>query len=101
MKKAHLYETIWKNAMPQIITYLKQFKGTIQLSPDNFREVGSRKDYTFNLVLNNGTIENNVAGSAVARDLARTIISNIEANNIIKTKLFKIRMDKKFILYIN
>ena len=102
MKTSKKYIDLWIAKRKEIKNRLKTASGKklIQLNSDDFRKVGNRKKYSFNLEFRDGIVSNNIGGSAVARDLAAVLINSLEIKNILKSGHFKIRMDKEFILWI-
>lgn len=73
---------------------------SIQLNSEEFKIVGNRKNYIFNLTYINGVISNNISRSAVARDLATVLDKSDEIKTILKNGNFKINMDKNYCLWI-
>jgi hypothetical protein len=104
MSKSEKYIDLWTKHRASIKDKLKnsEVKQSIQLNYEEFKSVGDRKEsnYSFNLEFENGSRSNNVDGSAVARDLAKVLVSSTEINEILKTGHFKINMDKRFCLWI-
>lgn len=103
-KTAHKYEDIFKNALLQIENAIDESvkqKQSIQLSKEDFKHVGKRDSYSFNLEFLNGVVANDIGGSAVARDLARILVQSETINTILKDMHVKFRMDKGFILWIS
>jgi hypothetical protein len=102
MKKSEIYLELWLKNRNEINNKLlnsntKQF---IQLNPKDFKNVGNRKSYSFNLEFINGKVSNNISNSAVARDLAKMIDNSIEIIELIKIGHYKINMDCKFCLWL-
>jgi len=100
----HKYEDIFKNAMPQIEIAIGESASSrisIQLSKDDFKTVGNRQSYSFNLEFTNGVVANNIGGSAVARDLARVLEKNLRISSLFIGKHVKFRMDDSFTLWIS
>jgi len=96
------YGNLWKKKIPQIIEKLKQKTGvtSIDLNRSEFLLVGSRKNYSFNLVMLEGDVGNNIGGSAVARDLAAVLINSSEVMEFLRASNYKFNMDKGFNLTI-
>jgi hypothetical protein len=99
----HKYEDIFKNAMPQIENAIDECvtrKVSIQLSLEDFKKVGKRQSYSFNLEFSDGIVANDIGGSAVARDLARVLEQNTRIIQKLKGKHMKFNLDKGFTLWI-
>lgn len=96
------YIDLWTRQRASIKDKLKNtmIKQSIQLNSEEFRNVGKRSNYSFNLEFENGIVSNNIGGSAVARDLANVLETSTEINEILKTGNFKINMDRRFCLWI-
>lgn len=98
------YIEIWESLLPQIILCLEQVSTggkMFGLSKSNFQHVGNRSSYSFSLVLNNGSVSNNISGSAVARDLEGVLRRSGKALELLKGKTVKIRLDSSFNLHFN
>ena len=97
------YTDIWQNTIPEILDLLNSEKpnGTIELNSRDFALVGNRKSYSFNLEFDNGSVSNNIGGSAVARDLAAAISISSSVTSVLKNGYFKFRMDKNFTLWVS
>lgn len=87
--------TTIKNKLENALT-----KQSIQLNPEEFKKVGNRASYSFNLEFNNGVVANNVDGTAVARDLAKVLENSTDIKEILKEGHFKINMDRRYCLWI-
>ena len=91
------YYDLWKDVLSQLFTKNEQILlNNIVLNEAEFASVGNRKSYTFNLVIDNGIVINNISGSAVARDLYKAIADSLNIN--LKGKRYKFSMGKDFIL---
>jgi len=66
----------------------------------HFQNAGDRKNYTFNLVLNHGVVNNNISGSAVARDLTLELTNHEALKKLLVDEGYKFNMGKNFILNI-
>ncbi len=97
------YTGLWAKQLDLIRTKVRiaDPKQSIQLNRNEFMSVGNRKDYSFNLEFHNGAVSNNISGSAVARDLAETLVNSAEIREILITGNFKFNMDKAFCLWIH
>ena len=93
----HKYEDIWKQIIPATTDAVSNGNLLeLNLGRTAFDRVGNRKSYSFRLELNNGSVANNIGGSAVARDLARVLESNALFMNAAKGKKVVLRLDGKF-----
>ena len=102
-KTTHKYEDIFKNALSQIENAIDEsvkYKQSVQLSKEDFKHVGGRDSYSFNLVFLNGIVDNNIGGSAVSRDLARILDQNSNIVKKMKGRCIKFNMDKGFTLWV-
>jgi len=97
------YSNIWRNALPTISEILGSSapSGSITLNFEDFALVGNRQSYSFNLEFCDGTVSNNISGSAVARDLAAVLKSSSKIKSAIQDGVFKFRMDKNFTLWVS
>ena len=98
-----LYTNIWKNSIPAILEILEDGgpNGSIELSSFEFSKVGNRENYSFNLEFDEGSVNNDIGGSAVARDLAAVLLNSSSIRSILKTGYYKFRMDKNYTLWIS
>lgn len=96
------YGNLWKKIIPQIVEKLKQKIGvtSIDFNRSAFLLAGNRKNYSFNLVMLEGEVGNNIGGSAVARDLAAVLINSSEVMEFLRVSNYKFNMDKGFNLTI-
>lgn len=96
------YVNLWKNklALFQQKIEIGSKKQNIQIAAKEFTNVGNRKSYSFNLEFIDGIVDNNIGGSAVARDLASVINESSTIKRLIKKGHYKINMDKDFCLWI-
>lgn len=102
MASSGKYSDLWAKQRSSIHDKLSNATTTqsIQLNSEDFNKVGNRNNYSFNLEFLNGTVSNNIGGSAVARDLAQVLENSKEIKEILKTGHFKINMDKQFCLWM-
>ncbi|MCX6305491.1 MAG: hypothetical protein NT040_11035 [Bacteroidetes bacterium] len=103
-QNAHKYEEIFNKALPQIENTIDNSgtrKLSIQLSQEDFKKVGNRQSYSFNLEFSDGVVANDIGGSAVARDLARVLEQNPGIAQKMKGRHLKFNMDKGFTLWIS
>jgi len=102
MKSSEKYIELWTGYRESIKAELsKATNEPLQLNAAEFRNVGNRKDYSFNLEFIDGNVSNNISGTAVARDLAKVLLDSYKVNEVLKSGHFKIRMDKEFCLWIS
>jgi hypothetical protein len=99
------YLTTWKRYMPVIRLHLKKSMNEDQqfkLNITDFESAGDRgkSGYTFNIVMENGKVINNISGSAVARDLYEAIKGDDAAKALLQDKSVKISVGKTFMLSI-
>jgi len=98
------YIDLWTKKRNRIEEKLKvaAIEQSIQLNYEEFENVGDRakNNYTFNLEFNNGTVCNNVGGSAVARDLAKVLENSENIRELLKTGHYKFNLDRNFNLWI-
>lgn len=102
MSEQNKYLDLWSDKRNLIKEKLKiaQNLQSIQLSSSEFKTVGNRKDYSFNLEFENGRVKNDISGSAVARDLAKVLEGAPDVKAVLNSGHFKINMDKNFCLWI-
>ena len=99
------YLTTWKKYLPVIRLHLKRSlteEQNFKLNITDFESAGDRgkSGYTFNLMLENGKVTNNISGSAVARDLYEMLKSDDAVKAIFQDKSVKISVGKSFVLNI-
>jgi|TARA_B100000959_G_C14934095_1_gene604952 hypothetical protein len=97
------YTNIWQNTISAISDMLNSENpnGCIELNSRDFAKVGNRKNYSFNIEYDGGSVSNNLSGSAVARDLAAVISRSNSVKAVLKNGHYKIRMDKNFALWVS
>jgi len=97
------YTYIWQNTIPAISDLLNSENpnGSIELNSREFASVGSRKSYSFNLEFDEGSVSNNISGSAVARDLAAVISRSSSVKSVLKNGYYKFNMNKNFTLWVS
>jgi hypothetical protein len=92
-----LYYEIWNTILPKLKNSLKKNENFyLQLSKEIFDSVGNRDSYSFNLVLNDRIVQNNIGGSAVARDLYKVISNDTEMKALLHNRQVKFRMDSRY-----
>ena len=97
------YVELWERYLPVIIQTIQNCNANMRhiiLNPYEFKLIDNMKNYSFNLEYIDGKVSNNIKCSTVARDLASVIEYSKEARQLIALGHFKIRMDKKFCLWI-
>lgn len=96
------YINLWTRQRESIKEILRNshLNKSLKLNAEDFKAVGQRKSYSFNLEFENGKVNNNIGGSAVARDLAQVLESSNEIKNILGEGHFKINMNKEFCLKV-
>jgi hypothetical protein len=99
------YLTTWKRYIPVIRLHLKRSLNEDQqfkLNITDFESAGDRgkSGYTFNIVLENGKVMNNISGSAVARDLFEAMKEDEAIKAMMQNKSIKISVGKSFMLSI-
>jgi hypothetical protein len=97
------YLEIWERYLPVIIQTIQNCNTDMRhilLNSYEFKLIGNVKNYSFNLEYIDGKVSNNISGSSVARDLAAVIEDSTEARQLLASGHFKLRMDKKFCLWI-
>jgi hypothetical protein len=99
------YLMIWKKYLPVIRLHIKKSlveEQSFKLNITDFESSGDRgkAGYTFNLLLENGKVMNNISGSAVARDLFEVLKTDENVKAILLGKSVKISVGKSFMLTI-
>lgn len=97
--------SLWKKYRPAILNKMKmcfEEPQEYQLSRHEFEAIGDRLNsgYSFNLEIGNGTVINNIEGTAVARDLFEVLKQSNIARELMQNNYFKINLAKNFILTI-
>lgn len=104
MEKQELYTTIWKNELPDILTFLEIFPhyGSKDLPAKDFIAAGNRDNsgFAFSIEFENGKVVK-ITNSAVARDLANVITASAQAMAFFEDKRIVIKMDKNFTLHMS
>ena len=105
MKDANIYILLWQKYRPVIISKMKAAMVTSQeykLTKHEFEAIGDRTNsgYGFNLEIKNGIVQNNIEGTAVARDLYEVLKSSETAKTLMVNNHFKINLTKDFTLVI-
>lgn len=105
MKETNIYILLWQKYRPVIISKMRSALETsqeYQLTKHEFEAIGDRTNsgYGFNLEIKNGIVQNNIEGTAVARDLYEVLKSSETAKMLMINNYFKINLTKDFILTI-
>ena len=101
--KKSKYIKLWERYLPVIMQTLVNCNNNMRhilLNSYEFRLISNLKSYAFNLEFVDGSVSNNIKGSALARDLATVIENSREASQIIAKGCYKLRMDNKFCFWI-
>ena len=103
-KEQHLYYDIWKS---HSVAFKKFFESDetekqIQLEEARFKQASERGriSFAFNLEIEKGRVINNIAGSAVARDLYDYLSTKEPFRKLIRDHKFKINMTRDFKLHM-
>lgn len=105
IKESNIYVPLWQKYRPIIVSLMRDALVCPQnysLSKHEFETIGDRTQsgYSFNLEIKNGIVQNNIEGTAVARDLYAVLKSSETALKLMKTATFKINLTKDFKLTI-
>ncbi|MXV15179.1 hypothetical protein [Hufsiella ginkgonis] len=99
------YLATWKKYIPVIRLHLKKSINESQEFKLNFTDFESagnsgRSGYTFNMLMENGKVVNNISGSAVARDLYEALTSDEVSRAFLQDRSVKMSVGKSFLLSI-
>jgi hypothetical protein len=97
------YSELWERYLPSIIQSLQNCNTDMRhilLNAYEFKLIGNKKNYSFNLEFVDGKVSNNIKSSAEAKDLATVIENSKVACKLIEAGHYKLRMDNKFCLWI-
>ncbi|MDR0874567.1 MAG: hypothetical protein LBN27_14065 [Prevotellaceae bacterium] len=97
------YIEYWQSNLDLIVSKLKLAHQTvqyIQLKETDFKALGNRKSYTFNLEYSNGNVNNNIKSSAVARDLQTVLDNSDKAKMLLNSACYVLKLDEKYVLSI-
>jgi len=106
MTEQNLYNQLWQKYLRVIAMQLKNAvngERKIELYKYDFDSLGSRKgfDYTFNLEIKNGKVNNNISGKPVARDLFEMLIRDLKTKELLQDKAVRMNLGKEYILRIS
>ena len=106
MKVINLYYPFWKKCISVLTIQMKNARNgmkTIPLSESEFKIYGNRPSagFGFNLQTRNGIINNDISGSAVARDLFDVLKQDANTAELLKTGHYKFSMGTDFQLKIS
>lgn len=92
-----LYIEIWEACLPIIKKSLLNSENCyLQLEKSFFDSVGDRAKYSFRLDIENRNVQNNIGGSAVARDLNKVLNSDPEIIRLLNQKRLLFRLNSQF-----
>lgn len=101
-QKQNLYTEIWRRQSVPFKKFLESDDTTaeVQLQESWFQHatVRGRQDFSFNLVIENGRVTNNISGSAVARDLYDYLSEHALFRRLLKNMKVKFNMTGEFVL---
>lgn len=105
IKESNIYVPLWQKYRPMIVSLMREALVSQQnysLSKHKFEAIGDRTQsgYSFNLEIKNCIVQNNIEGTAVARDLFEVLKNSKSASELLKQHNFKINLNKEFILTI-
>jgi hypothetical protein len=105
MREAQIYIPLWQKYRPVLVSKMRESivsNQTYALSKHEFEAIGDRTQsgYSFNLEIKNGIVQNNIDGTAVARDLFEVLKNSKSASELMKDNHFKINLSKDFLLTI-
>ena len=97
-KNSGLYNEIWKATLVLIKEQLVKTEGfSVQIKNHIFDTFGNRQNYSFRLDLKNGIAQNNLGGSAVARNLYEVLTGSKELRELLANKNVAFRLNKDFV----
>ena len=102
---ANIYISLWNKYKPVIIQLMKASHNVAQqyqLSGYEFRGLGDRNKsgYSFSLRAFQAKAENDISGSAVARDLLIVLQQSKTAKALLDAAAYEFKLDSKFMLHI-
>jgi hypothetical protein len=105
MKDSSIYVPLWQKYRPVLVSKMREALVSAQvysLSKHEFEAIGDRTQsgYTFNLEIKNGILQNNIDGTAVARDLYEVLKNSKSASELLKQYHFKFNLNKDFLMTI-
>lgn len=96
-KSKGLYLDVWSKALPTLKEKLEKNEDfSAQIHDHVFTDVGDRKKYSFKLELYDAMVQNNIGGSAVARDLYATLTDSKDICKLLENKRVVFRLSKDF-----
>lgn len=95
------YLSIWKKYLPVIRIMLKKSvveDQPLSINKIDFETVGERggSGYSFNLEIEKGKVMKGISGTAVARDLFKTLKDDQQVKDFMADKKINIKMSKSF-----
>ena len=105
MQQSNIYLPLWQKYKPAILINMRKAIESVQyyqLTKHEFEVFGDRglSGFCFNLEIKNGKINNNIEGSAVARDLFEVLNSSRTAKELMLKNSFKISLTSDFKLIV-
>jgi len=105
MSEKNLYHSLWRNYLKVLEILMRNAinkEQALKLQKQEFKVSGNRKasGYTFTLIIIKGEPDNNINGSAVARDLYGILNESEKIKSMFKETNFKITLGKDYILKI-
>jgi hypothetical protein len=102
----NIYYSLWSKYRPAILQLMRASANEAQqykLSAHEFKAVGdkSKSGFTFSLETLGGKASNNVAGSAVAKDLLLVLQKSKTGAVLLNEAPFELRLDKQFVLHVS
>jgi len=103
--ESNVYFSLWSKYRPAILQLMKASANEAQqyqLSAHEFKAVGdkTKSGYTFLLETLDGKASNNVAGSAVARDLLLVLQQSKTGTLLMGEASYQLRLDKQFVFHV-
>lgn len=105
MSEKNLYYSLWRNYLKVLEILMRNAikkEQALKLQKQEFKVSGNRNvsGYTFTLIIIKGEPDNNINGTAVARDLFGILNESEKIKSMFKETNFKITLGKDYILKI-
>ena len=95
---SELYTDIWETMLTLFNEKLENAESfSVQFKQHVFNTVGNRQNYSFKLDMVNGIVQNNINGSAVARDLYKVLSGSKVVKHLLQNKEVIFRLNKDFV----
>lgn len=97
------YDALWRENLEILRLQIKNsVKGVrkISLNKSDFIAAGTRKDYSFTIIINKCKLENYPTGSVVGDNLYELLTHDIKAKELLANRNIKIKMDGNFVVSI-